>query len=56
VLGFEEVNTLTLKNFKVKDLEPDCLRHTALTILGEANCDVFIGTATNLMSGFGCGH
>ena len=35
------MNALTPKNSKVKHFEPYCLRHTALTNLGEAGCDAF---------------
>jgi integrase len=34
-------HALALKNSKVKPFEPYCLRHTALTNLGEAGCDAF---------------
>lgn len=34
-------HALALKNSKVKAFEPYCLRHTALTNLGEAGCDAF---------------
>ena len=34
-------HSLALKNSDVKHFEPYCLRHTALTNLGEAGCDAF---------------
>jgi integrase len=34
-------HALALKNSRVKPFEPYCLRHTALTNLGEAGCDAF---------------
>lgn len=34
-------HALALKDSKVKAFEPYCLRHTALTNLGEAGCDAF---------------
>lgn len=34
-------HAIALKNSKVKAFEPYCLRHTALTNLGEAGCDAF---------------
>ena len=37
----KDQHALALKNSKVKPFEPYCLRHTALTNLGEAGCDAF---------------
>jgi integrase len=37
----KDQHALALKNSKVKPFEPYCLRHTALTNLGEAGCDPF---------------
>jgi integrase len=37
----KDQHALALKDSKVKPFEPYCLRHTALTNLGEAGCDAF---------------
>jgi site-specific recombinase XerD len=37
----KDQHALALKNSKVTAFEPYCLRHTALTNLGEAGCDAF---------------